>query len=129
MSVKLSQCSYKGSTYLEMGKRSLLAGRSAEANWFAQKAKTAKAGPEAFLLEGNAMIALGRYEEAIIALKRIDPNSRKYTEQAHLLLIKAYYLKANKTKDKNVLYLVSLFDKMYPDSDYQNLLKQWLQTS
>ncbi len=130
-----SSCRFSASTYLSAGKSSLLAHRPTEALWFAQMAAKGKLPsgrlPDLFLLEGESMLDLGRYEEAIIALKHKFPSSAplEYQQRAHLLLIKTYFLKAGKTRDKNVLYLLSTYNKKYPESRFSDLLQSWLDQS
>jgi len=130
-----SSCRFSASAYLSAGKSSLLAHRPTEALWFAQMAEKGKLPsgqlPDLFLLEGDSLLELGRYEEAIIALQHKFPSSAtpEYQQKAHLLLIKTYYLKAGKTRDKNVLYLLSTYNKKYPESRFSDLLQSWLEQS
>ncbi len=116
--------------YLDFSRRALLAKRLGEALWAADMIsnKRHRLYYQAQLLKGRIFLEMGRHEEAIIALRPIAlaaHQKKKVAEQAHLALIKAYFVKSRRRKDQNVKYLLGLFYKYYPHSKFKRILKAW----
>lgn len=122
-------------SYLAVASRALVAGRLAESLWSAtvglqNKPLTQRQKQELLLLQGHAYHEMGRFEEAITALRKVafnEQSSDDLAQQAHLLLIKAYFSKAGNHADANVKYLINLFRNRYPKSPYLTGLLSWLQ--
>lgn len=133
----LSECSYGASIYNQFAARGILGGRMAEALWSARIAEKKARGnlskAYARVLQSRALLGLGRHEEAIRILQPLvtgevasSTRLRSLQERGHLAMIQAYYDRAGRSKDRNVIYLVNLFKNRYPGSKYLPLLKDWV---
>ncbi len=122
-------------SYIEFSSRALLAGRLAETVWSAAQGLqlsglNQKQEQQLNHLRGNGYLEMGRYEEAIIYLRKsafAEKSDKDLSQQSHLLLIKAFYAKAGNKVDSNVQYLTNLFKNRYADSKYLPGLISWLQ--
>ncbi len=76
---------------------------------------------------------MGRLEEAIIVLRKVvffdyslsSQKNLKEQQKIHLQLLQTYYTKKKSKKSQDVIYLIALFKKRYPKSNYLNLIKNW----
>lgn len=114
-----------------------LAGRLAESIWASTKALQEKKlkremEQKLYYTRGYAYYLANRQEEAIQDLKKAafaHKAEESLAQKAHLLLIASYFAKAKDQFDVNVHYLVKLFLKKYPTSEYKpNLLTWYSQT-
>ncbi len=129
-----SNCHYDARTLSRYAARAYLAGRFAETLW-ATSLGLSRAGDddirlELLLYQGLAYVDLGRYEEAIVPLKKAGfpektPKDGLISQRAHMALIEAYFRKGKKSVDENVKYLVNSFYYRYPESPYKQLVQQW----
>ena len=131
-------------TLLNLSKRSLLAGRFAEALWASQKGLeilntngNIVIESELKLIQGSILREMNRLEEAIIVLKnvirekntkssyRYRKNLKLNRQKAFLQLIYTYYNKTGSKRSSDVNYLINSFRNIYPESPYLNLLEDW----
>ena len=121
-------CKLTAKDYFALASRAIVAQRYSEVHWMSKKAPIdSKFHNRIQILKSHALREMGRYEESITELKSILKRRTKEEEsqKAHLLLIKAFYKKDNMTLSKNVKYLISLFNRRYPDSSLKTLLAKW----
>lgn len=127
-----AHCDIATKTYIHYAERAIVAERYAEALWVAQRGQNKANQQEKYqlwLLQGQAFLHLKRTEEAITVLKKVAYDKSLYqlastqSAFAHLLLLKSYYLRAGKKKDKNVLFLYNLFQTRYT----KNIEREWLE--
>ncbi|RME89086.1 MAG: hypothetical protein D6767_09115 [Candidatus Hydrogenedentota bacterium] len=115
------KCKFPAKLFLAYSERALLAGRLHEALWSAKtgmKRASSSIKRKLTLAAAKAYNELNRYEEAIALLKPLAFSTQKdnLAKQAHICLIRAYYLRAKQKQDSNVKYLVSKFRRYYGTS-------------
>lgn len=134
----VNKCKLTANDFLVYAEKAIVAQRCSETLWAVQHGlKTSAINQEQkyklLLLQGRAFLCLNRTEEAISTLKKIVQNKKLYTSKefndiafsAHLVYIKAYYVRANKKKDANVIYLLNLLKKRYPKKSEISLTNNW----
>lgn len=132
------KCKYPSAIYLAYANRAFLAGRMAESYWAARmaahesKSKNTEEWAAIQLAQSRALLGMKRVEEAITSLKPLatanvieEGKLAELQQKSHLLLIRAYYTRANYQKDRNVKFLIARFKARYPNSKYSSFLQEW----
>ena len=117
--------------YYELARRSYLSLNLPEALWASdyvllQPSLPLSLSADLYYLKGNILKDSHRYEEAIVAFKKVIFNQsyssiNKVThvqEKCLLSLIDTYILKKNNKSNRDIEYLKSIFKEMFPNSKY-----------
>lgn len=123
--LRKSNCYYKAEDFLAFAEICISKGRFSNADWalnIAKKKISSKSSSEFHrfqIAKASLLLERKKYEETIILVKPYILSKKNqsipasYLKQYHLLGIRAYYIRAGNKKDKNVQYLISLYNHRY----------------